>query len=239
MAGWLTAILWMIKLLETAFGLEFTRVGIFPLHMKGVPGILFSPLIHGDWKHLFANTGPFFFLTFSMFYFYRKKATEIYLITWIVSGIMVWLGAREAWHIGASGVVYGLAAFLFLSGIIRNDSRLLTVALVVAFLYGGMVWGVLPLKKEVSWEGHLWGGIAGFVMAVIYRNEGPDYKLNPFKNLKDTQDATDWNYWNMNITSNHYNVSTSDEYDFTYRYIKDSNKPKELGENSTPRTDLT
>jgi len=222
---WLTVLFWMIKLFETATGLEFTRAGIYPLHLKGIPGILFSPFIHSDWKHLIANTGPFLFLTFSLFYFYRKKATEIYLTIWILSGLMVWLAAREAWHIGASGIIYGLASFLFFSGVIRNDARLLTIAVIVAFLYGGMIWGVLPLKPEISWEGHLWGGIAGIVLAFIFRKEGPESPIKSLHTKPDSYDRTDWNYWNRNITSDHVNVSSSEDFEFTYRYSrKDDNE---------------
>ena len=225
LSGWLTAVLWMIKLFETVTGFDFTRVGIYPLHLKGIPGILFSPFIHLNWSHLIDNTGPFLLLTFSLFYFYRRKATEIYLTIWILSGLFVWLAAREAWHIGASGVIYGLAAFLFFSGIIRNDTRLLTISIIVAFLYGGMVWGILPLKPEVSWEGHLWGSISGIVMAVLFRKEGPGTPNKTVYQLPETHDLSDWDYWNRNITSDHVNVSASEDFEFTYRYT-----PKEAEE---------
>jgi hypothetical protein len=86
-----------------------------------------------------------------------------------LSGICVWFSGREAWHIGASGVVYAMAAFHFVSGIIRNDVRLLTLSVTVVFLYGGMVWGMFPINPDVSWEGHLWGAISGVVLAWHYR----------------------------------------------------------------------
>ena len=91
----------------------------------------------------------------------------------------MWLGARDAWHIGASGMIYGLAAFLVTSGVIRNHIPLLAISLIVVFLYGGMIWGVFPLKWNVpySWESHLWGSIAGLALAVIYRNKGPQKQI--------------------------------------------------------------
>jgi hypothetical protein len=81
----------------------------------------------------------------------------------------VWLAGRESWHIGASGVVYALAAFHFVSGIIRSDVRLLTLSVVVVFLYGGLIWGIMPIDPEVSWEGHLWGAVSGVALAFYYR----------------------------------------------------------------------
>jgi membrane associated rhomboid family serine protease len=83
------------------------------------------------------------------------------------------LDGREAIHIGASGVIYGLAAFLFLSGIISHNVRLLTISLIVALIYGGMFWGIFPTKPEISWESHLWGGVSGFGLALLFRKSAP------------------------------------------------------------------
>jgi membrane associated rhomboid family serine protease len=168
-----TCILWFVKLVEIVYSVEFTEFGIYPFHLKGLKGILTAPLIHGSVKHLISNTFPLFILTFALLFFYRKLAYRIFFLTYILSGICVWFAAREAWHIGASGIIYGMGAFLFLSGIIRNDMRLLTVSIIVAFLYGSMFWGVFPIKPEVSWEAHLWGGVSGIILAIVYKNQGP------------------------------------------------------------------
>lgn len=162
-------ILWLIKLFEWEYDLDLSSLGIAPLKAKGLPGIFFAPLIHSNFEHLAANTIPLFILTFSLFFFYRKDSLKIFFSIYLFSGFFVWLTGREALHIGASGIIYGLAAFLFLSGILSHNVRLLTISLVVAFLYGYMFWGIFPLKPEISWESHLWGGVVGFGAALLYR----------------------------------------------------------------------
>jgi len=167
------AVLWIIKMAETAFELDLAFLGIFPRSIKGLPGIITSPFIHGSYKHLFNNTFPLLFLSVTLFYFYRPIHFKIFIYSFVFTGICVWAGARPAYHIGASGLIYGLAAFLFLSGIIRNSIRLMAISLIVTFLYGSMIWGILPLNERISWESHLWGAISGVALAIIYRKHGP------------------------------------------------------------------
>ncbi|MCL1822206.1 MAG: rhomboid family intramembrane serine protease [Prolixibacteraceae bacterium] len=163
------ALFWLVKLVESGFDLSFVQFGIYPLNFNGLPGIILSPFIHSGYSHLISNSIPFFILLFALVYFYRKYAYRIFFLIFLMSGICVWLAGREAWHIGASGVVYGLAAFHFTSGVIRNDVRLLTLAVVVVFLYGSMVWGMMPIDPKISWESHLWGAVSGVLLAVYYR----------------------------------------------------------------------
>ncbi len=160
---------WIVEIIEQTFNLNFVRFGIYPLHLKGIPGILFSPFIHSGFNHLISNSVPFFILMFALIYYYRRISYRIFIQLYILSGICVWLSGREAWHIGASGVIYAMAAFHFVSGIIRNDTRLLTLSVTVVFLYGGLIWGMLPINPEISWEGHLWGAVSGVVLALFYR----------------------------------------------------------------------
>jgi len=162
-------VFWIVKIIEYFSGLSFVRYGIFPLSIDGLQGILFSPFIHADFSHLISNSLPFFILLFMLIYFYRRISYRIFFLLYFLSGISVWLVGRPAWHIGASGVVYALAAFHFVSGLIRSDVRLLTLSVVVVFLYGGLVWGLLPIRPEISWEGHLSGAISGIVLAIYYR----------------------------------------------------------------------
>jgi len=166
-------ILWLVKLFEVEFNLDFSTWGVLPHDLLGLRGILFSPIIHANFNHLIANTFPLFILTFSLFFFYRKSAYTIFLLIYLFSGVFVWLGGREALHIGASGLIYGLASFLFLSGIISLNIRLLTISMIVSLVYGGMFWGIFPLKPEISWESHLWGGISGLVLALLFRKSAP------------------------------------------------------------------
>ncbi len=166
-------LIWVVKISETALEMSFADLGLYPLKVGGLKGILFSPLLHADFKHLFDNSVPLFFLSVAIFYFYRPVAYRVFFLIWFISGLIVWLIARPAYHIGASGLVYGFASFVFFSGVIRNNLHLLAISLLVVFLYGGLVWGVLPYDFRVSWESHLVGGLAGVAMAFYYRSYGP------------------------------------------------------------------
>lgn len=172
-SGSMVIVLWLVKLFEFEFQLDFSTWGVLPLDVRGLRGILFSPLIHANFEHLIANTLPLFVLVFSLFFFYRKSSYTIFVLIYLLSGVFVWLGGREALHIGASGVIYGLAAFLFLSGIISFNIRLLTISMIVSLIYGGMFWGIFPIKPDISWESHLWGGISGLGLALYYRKSIP------------------------------------------------------------------
>ena len=166
--------LWLIKLIEIEYGFDFSSWGLLPRDLTGLRGILFSPLIHSNMEHLEANTLTLFILTFTLFFFYRKSSYTIFVLIYLFSGFFVWLGGRDAMHIGASGIIYGLAAFLFLSGVLSRNAGLLTISLVVALLYGGLFWGIFPLKPEISWESHLWGALSGFALAWIFRHSAPE-----------------------------------------------------------------
>lgn len=167
-------LMWLVKLVEVLFGFDFSGLGIYPMTAGGLPGILLSPLIHADFNHLFNNSIPLFFLSVALFYFYSEVATKIFILNYLITGSLVWFAGRDAWHIGASGLVYGLASFLFFSGIIRRYFRLIALSLLVVFLYGEMVWGIFPgIYKNVSWESHMLGFFSGIVLAIWFRNEGP------------------------------------------------------------------
>ena len=117
---------------------------------------------------------PFFFLATALFYFYSEVALKVFIWTYFLTGLFVWFAGREAWHIGASGLVYGLASFLFFSGILRKYFRLIALSLLIVFLYGSMVWGIFPgVYKNVSWESHMLGFVSGLILALWYRKEGP------------------------------------------------------------------
>ncbi len=167
-------LMWIVKLVEVLFGLDFSGLGIYPLTLKGLPGIILSPLIHADFDHLFNNSIPLFFLSVALFYFYSEVATKIFILNYVITGTLVWFAGRYAWHIGASGLIYGLASFLFFSGIIRRYYRLVALSLLVVFLYGEMVWGIFPgVYKNVSWESHMLGSFSGIVLSIWFRNQGP------------------------------------------------------------------
>jgi membrane associated rhomboid family serine protease len=172
-------LLWVVKFFEFSMELSFVGGGVYPRHLSGLKGILFSPLIHSDWKHLVDNSMPVFFLSLALFYFYRDIAYKIWILIYFMGGILLWGVGRQAYHIGASGLIYGLAAFLFLSGLIRRVRSLTAISLLVVFWYGSMVWGLLPFDFEVSFEAHITGALSGLILAVIYRDQGPEPERSP------------------------------------------------------------
>ncbi len=165
-------IMWLLKTAEYYFNFDFRTLGIFPRKTESLKGIFFSPFIHGSFDHLISNTAPFFLLATAIFYFYRRMAWRIIFFSWFLTGMAVWIGGRYSWHIGASGLVYAFASFLFFAGILNKERQLIAISLLVAFLYGGIIWGVFPGRKGVSWESHLFGFLSGFVFAYYYGKEG-------------------------------------------------------------------
>jgi len=167
----LLCVLWSIKVIEWISNNSFGYLGIYPHRVKGLFGILFAPLLHSDFIHLLNNSVPLFVLTGVLIYFYKPVAIQILLLIWGVTGLCVWIGGREAYHIGASGLIYGLASFLFFSGVFLKKVKLLAISLVVSFLYGSMVWGIFPLYADVSWESHLFGLLSGLLFAYVYSKD--------------------------------------------------------------------
>ncbi len=165
-----TLMLWLVKALEWAVALDFGFLGILPRTLSGTMGIVTAPLVHGDVLHLLSNTFPLLLLGISVFYFYERIALEVFVWIYFMSGFWVWMAARDAYHIGASGLVYGLVSFLFFSGLFRRDVRSLSISLIVIFLYGGMVQGLFPINERISWESHLLGALAGAFCAFFYRD---------------------------------------------------------------------
>lgn len=180
-----------IKFAEEFMGVHLTHLGVFPRASKGLIGIITAPFIHANWKHTFGNAGSFFILASSLFYFYRKQALKIFLLNYFIAGVFLWFIGRNAWHIGASGIIYGMAAFLFLSGVLRSDLRLLVIALIVTFLYGSFFWGLFPFEEKVSWEGHLSGAISGLLLALIFKNYGPPRQKFEWEDENDDEDEPD------------------------------------------------
>ena len=185
-------LIWLVKLFEITFKVDLTPYGLQPMHLAGLLGIITSPFLHEGLSHLVANSIPLFLLGGLLFYFYREIAWKVLLLVYFITGIWVWVFARgDAVHIGASGVVYGLAAFLFLSGILRRESKLMAMSLLTVFLYGGMVWGIFPQffpLKQISWESHLMGLLAGTILAIYYRKRGPQRTKYDWEEEEDEED---------------------------------------------------
>ena len=161
--------IWIVYWFEIRFGVNFTPYGVKPLTFSGLKGIFLSPFIHGSLSHLWHNTVPLFVLTTALFYFYHKIAWRVLLFIVLLSGLGTWLIGRSAYHIGMSGVIYGLVSFLFFKGIRAKHFRLIALSLLVVFLYGSLVWGTLPMDEKISWEGHLAGFVSGAILGFCFR----------------------------------------------------------------------
>ena len=165
-------LMWLVYWFEITFHYNFNDFGVKPGEFYGIRGVLFGPFIHSGVEHLFNNTIPVFLLSLALMYFYRPIAFQVFFIGFLATGILTWLIARPNYHIGASGVVYMLFAFLFFKGILSKHFRLIAVSMIVIFIYGSLVWGIFPGESGISWEGHLSGLIAGTGLAIIYRKKG-------------------------------------------------------------------
>jgi len=163
-------ITWTLFIFDAAFGLRLVRFGLRPGSMAGLTGIFTAPLLHASFEHILSNTLPLFIALTATLYLYPKSAMRVIPVIWLGSGGLSWFIGRPTIHIGASGLVYGLLAYVFVSGIIRNDMRSVSVSLLVGFLYGSMIWGVLPVRPYMSWEMHLTGALLGVLLAVLFRN---------------------------------------------------------------------
>lgn len=167
-------VMWLVKIIEVAQNHKYTLLGIFPRDLDGAIGIITAPFIHADWQHLMSNTLPLFMLMSLMMVFYKRVAIPSILIITLFTGFTVWLFARESYHVGASGVVYGLVAFLAWTGIFRRNLKSIILSLVILVMYSGYFHGIVPNKEGVSWESHLFGGLVGIFTAFLFKNVKED-----------------------------------------------------------------
>lgn len=191
-----TAFLWLIHLIQVLLGVKFYFLAILPRTLSGLNGILTFQLVHGSWFHLFSNSIPLLALGTAVNYFFRPVAMRVFAIIYVLSGLLLWIGGRQVYHLGASGLVYGLAAFLFFSGIFSRTPRLWALSLIIIFLYGSLIWGIIPLDNGISWEGHLFGAFSGIFAAIYYRKHAPKRKKYSWEENEMEEDQTTdlWNF---------------------------------------------
>ena len=216
--------MWLIHWLVLEYGINVRPFAVHPRHADGLSGILTSPMIHSpsDMNHIINNSLPFGVLAWALFYFYRELAFKVLILIWLLVGMSVWIaGQPNSYHIGMSGVIYGLAGFLFLSGVLRWNKNLLAISMLVVFEYGSMVWGVLPLKDGVSWESHMFGGIAGFALAYYYRSRGPQRKKYQWEIEEELGINEPGDYWQ---TEDQRRGNNSDGIQITYQYKPNNEK---------------
>ena len=169
MALGFVALIWLIQLLDWALDLEPADFGVRPRQLAGLPGIFFAPLVHGGFAHLLANSPPLLVLGTAMLYLYPSAALRVLPAVYLGTGVAVWLFARGSAHVGASGLIYGLVSYIFVAGLIRRDRRAIAASLLVCFMYGALIWGLLPIEPGVSWETHLAAALIGIVLAIALR----------------------------------------------------------------------
>jgi membrane associated rhomboid family serine protease len=175
----LTLILWAVFYFDVSKKLSLADYGVWPRSLKGIPGIISHFFVHGNFLHILSNTLSLLVLSLFLFTGYKEIAFKVFLWMIPLTGMLLWLIGRsheektEIVHIGASGVIFSLFGFLLVSGLIRKNKMMMALSALVIFLYGYMVWGIFPLEKQVSWDGHLSGLIAGIFLAAVFRKQGP------------------------------------------------------------------
>jgi len=185
--------IWLVWLGAWALGWNMDDLGIRPRDARGLIGILSAPFVHASFEHLMSNTLPLGLLAALTLYAYPRATRYALPIIWLASGLGVWLWARPALHVGISGVTHGLMFFLFVMGLLRRDRLGIAIALLVFFLYGGILMTVLPREPQVSFEYHLFGALAGIVAAIALRRRDPEppRKRYSWEEEADAGDAQD------------------------------------------------
>ena len=173
--------MWIVAYANWKLGWDYVEYGIYPRELSGLKGILFSPFIHGDLSHITNNSLALVVLLPMIAFFYRNNYLTVILSGWLLSGLLTWFIGRSSYHIGASGLVYVLTAYLFFSGFRTKYYRLMAASLVVVMLYGSSVWYMFPnVKDGISWEGHLSGFVVGLILAYLLPQTDyePTYKYD-------------------------------------------------------------
>lgn len=188
----IVVVMWVVKIIEVSLNVDLGRYGVTPHTTHGLIGIFTLPFLHSSWEHLLSNSVPILVLGTALYYCYPTLANRVMLITYLASGLITWcIGHPDTTHVGASALVYGLNLFLITSGFIRGNRMLIVISLIMVFLYGSFIWGMIPslaIPQNISWEGHLSGAIIGVLLAVFLRKEGPQKEVYHWE--EDDEDAT-------------------------------------------------
>jgi membrane associated rhomboid family serine protease len=162
-------LVWLVYLINWAFDVEPDPFGVRPRELAGLAGVFLAPLVHSGFAHIAANTLPLLVLGTTMLLLYPNSALRALPVIYLGPGVVVWLFGRSSVHLGASGLIYGLVSYIFLAGLLRRDRRAIAASLVVAFMYGSLTLGFLPLPPEISWETHLAAAVIGALLALALR----------------------------------------------------------------------
>ncbi|MBL7944078.1 MAG: rhomboid family intramembrane serine protease [Flavobacteriales bacterium] len=187
--GVFLGVMWAVFAFDHYLDMPLNRYGLRPRSAEGLIGVITIHFLHSNLQHIWQNTMAFAVLNTMLFFFYRPLSLKVFLYLLVLSPLLMWLWARPDNHIGSSVLVYGIASFLFVSGVVRWDTQLMRVSLFVAMFYGSLVWYLFPIEERISWEGHLSGAIAGAALAWIYRHQGPQRKVYTWENEPDEEEA--------------------------------------------------
>ena len=189
-SGVIVFVLWLIHSYAVLTEMSLTHWGIYPREVDGMIGIITAPLVHGGWQHLFSNSAPLFVSLTIIHYFYKRVALSAFFLIYFLTGFSVWMFGRSVYHIGASGVVYGLIAFIFWSGVFRRNIKSIVLALVVTIFYFGYLEGIVPFQEGISWESHLMGVFSGILIAFLFKGliEKDEIKRDPWANERDDEE---------------------------------------------------
>lgn len=192
-----SALLFIIQFIQWLTHWDFSVLGIYPRSFWGLLGIIFSPLIHGNFGHLSSNLFVLAIGLYILFEFYKLWAWEILIWIWLAGGLMVWAFGRESYHLGSSGLIYGINFFVLTMGIILRNFKTIALALVVILMNQGMFWGIIPVDAPISWEGHLFSAVVGINLAFLLKKEiqntlFPKISSNPYLDYELPEEV--WNY---------------------------------------------
>ncbi|GAB5379044.1 MAG: hypothetical protein Alis3KO_00210 [Aliiglaciecola sp.] len=213
------SLLWCIKSFELIFHIDLVWLGVYPQKIESLWGILTAPFIHGSIEHLFNNTLSMLLLGSFIIYGYPKSRWRVIGLIWLISGIGVWLFARDSYHIGASGLTHGMFFYLFVISLFRRDKSSIAIMMAAFFMYGGMTMTIFPRDENISFEYHLFGALAGTIAALIWRNLDPKPREKAYEwENKEEPDQFESEAWQPN----------ADELDLDEKEIEVQNKPRPI-----------
>ncbi len=167
---YLISFIWLVFLIDLLIPFNLNSWGILPREISGLRGIICSPFLHVNLQHIISNTVPILIFGMLVIWYYRKNAFKVFAFSILISGSLVWVFARKSLHIGASSLIYALFTFLIFAGIYQRKIGGIIISIIVGVMYSGLIWGVLPTQTYISWEGHLSGAIAGFILSrILYK----------------------------------------------------------------------